>query len=33
MISKLTLFVPPVGPQLFDAFGLPLTLADDTGGD
>ena len=23
MISILTLFVPPVGPQLFDAFGLP----------
>jgi RNA polymerase sigma-70 factor (ECF subfamily) len=28
MISTLTLFVPPVGPRLFDAFGLPLTLPD-----
>jgi RNA polymerase sigma-70 factor, ECF subfamily len=28
MISSLTLFVPPVGPQLFDAFGLPLVLPD-----
>jgi len=26
MISTLTLFVPPTGPRLFDAFGLPLTL-------
>ena len=25
-ISALTLFVPPTGPQLFRAFGLPLTL-------
>jgi len=29
MISALTLFVPPVGPQLFDAFGLPPVLSDD----
>ena len=28
MISTLTLFVPPAGPQLFHAFGLPLTLPD-----
>jgi|SRR5262245_26073804 len=28
MISTLTLFVPPTGPQLFQAFGLPLILAD-----
>ena len=27
-ISTLTLFVPPTGPQLFPAFGLPLTLPD-----
>jgi hypothetical protein len=27
-ISTLTVFVPPVGPRLFDAFGLPLTLPD-----
>jgi len=26
MISTLTLFVPPTGPRLFDAFGLPLSL-------
>jgi RNA polymerase sigma-70 factor, ECF subfamily len=29
IISTMTLFVPPVGPHLFDAFGLPLTLPDD----
>jgi RNA polymerase sigma-70 factor (ECF subfamily) len=29
LISAATLFVPPVGPQLFDAFGLPLTLPND----
>ena len=28
MISTLTLFVPPTGPRLFDAFGLPLSLPD-----
>jgi RNA polymerase sigma-70 factor (ECF subfamily) len=28
MISSLTLFVPPVGPQLFEAFGLPRILPD-----
>jgi RNA polymerase sigma-70 factor (ECF subfamily) len=28
MISTLTLFVPPTGPRLFHAFGLPLTLPD-----
>src|SRR5262249_33945209 len=27
MISRLTLFVKPDAPRLFDAFGLPLTLA------
>jgi RNA polymerase sigma-70 factor, ECF subfamily len=29
MISTLTLFVPPTGPRLFQAFGLPLSLPDD----
>ena len=29
MISALTLFVEPVGPRLFSAFGLPLVLADE----
>jgi RNA polymerase sigma-70 factor (ECF subfamily) len=33
LISAATLFVPPIGPQLFDAFGLPLTLPDDTGAE
>jgi len=28
MISTLTLFVPPTGPRLFEAFGLPLSLPD-----
>jgi RNA polymerase sigma-70 factor (ECF subfamily) len=28
MISTLTLFVPPTGPRLFEAFGLPLILPD-----
>jgi RNA polymerase sigma-70 factor (ECF subfamily) len=28
-ISRLTLFYKPDGPRLFDAFGLPLELADD----
>jgi RNA polymerase sigma-70 factor, ECF subfamily len=32
MIASLTLFVPPVGPQLFEAFGLPAALPDDAGG-
>jgi RNA polymerase sigma-70 factor (ECF subfamily) len=27
-IASLTLFAKPTGPQLFDAFGLPLTIAD-----
>jgi RNA polymerase sigma-70 factor (ECF subfamily) len=27
-ISALTLFVGPLGPRLFPAFGLPLTLPD-----
>jgi len=27
----LTLFFRPLGPQLFNAFGLPLTLPDDAG--
>lgn len=31
-ISRLTLFFKPVGPQLFGAFGLPLTLAEDAPG-
>jgi RNA polymerase sigma-70 factor (ECF subfamily) len=31
-ISSLTLFVPPVGPQSFDAFGLPPVLSDDASG-
>ena len=26
LISTLTLFVPPTGPRLFHAFGLPLSL-------
>ncbi len=28
MISTMTLFVPPTGPRLFHAFGLPLSLPD-----
>jgi RNA polymerase sigma-70 factor (ECF subfamily) len=28
MISRLTLFVKPAGPSLFQAFGLPLVFAD-----
>jgi RNA polymerase sigma-70 factor (ECF subfamily) len=28
LISTLTIFVPPTGPQLFGAFGLPLILPD-----
>jgi RNA polymerase sigma-70 factor (ECF subfamily) len=28
VISTLTLFVPPTGPRLFQAFGLPLSLPD-----
>jgi RNA polymerase sigma-70 factor, ECF subfamily len=28
LISRLTLFVEPVGPRLFPAFGLPLVLPD-----
>jgi RNA polymerase sigma-70 factor, ECF subfamily len=31
MISTLTLFVEPTGPQLFDAFGLPLVLTEAAG--
>ena len=27
-IASLTLFAKPTGPQLFDAFGLPLTITD-----
>ena len=27
LISKATVFVPPTGPRLFPAFGLPLTLS------
>jgi RNA polymerase sigma-70 factor, ECF subfamily len=29
IISTLTLFTPPVGPQLFPAFGLPLSIPND----
>ena len=32
VISSLTLFVPPVGPKLFDAFGLPAALPQNAGG-
>ena len=28
MISTMTVFGPPVGPNLFNSFGLPLILAD-----
>ena len=31
-IFGMTLFIPPAGPRLFPAFGLPLVLADDAGG-
>ena len=31
LISRLTLFVKPAGPDLFHAFGLPLTLPDAAG--
>jgi len=30
-ISRLTLFVPPTGPRLFDAFGLPAGLPNPAG--
>jgi hypothetical protein len=33
MISTLTLFVPPTGQRLFDAFGLPLILPDAASGE
>jgi RNA polymerase sigma-70 factor, ECF subfamily len=32
-IATLTLFVPPAGPRLFDAFGLPHSLADAAAGE
>jgi hypothetical protein len=32
-IGTLTAFVPPTGPQLFPAFGLPLFLPDATRGE
>jgi len=32
-ISKLTVFVPPTGPQLFPAFGLPLILPNAASAD
>jgi RNA polymerase sigma-70 factor, ECF subfamily len=32
-ISALTLFAKPTGPQLFDAFGLPLILPDTASAD
>jgi hypothetical protein len=28
VISTLTLFVPPLGPRLFHAFGLPLVIPE-----
>jgi RNA polymerase sigma-70 factor, ECF subfamily len=28
IISTLTLFVPPLGPRLFHAFGLPLVIPE-----
>ena len=28
-IATLTIFTPPVGPGLFEAFGLPYALADE----
>ncbi len=28
LISRLTLFVEPAGPSLFNAFGLPLVLPE-----
>ncbi len=33
IISTLTAFVPPVGPRLFDAIGLPLILPETAGAD
>jgi hypothetical protein len=33
MISTLTPFELPIGPQLFQAFGLPLVFADDRGAE
>lgn len=33
LISSLTLFVKPDGPQLFRAFGLPLILPEGTGAE
>ena len=33
MISTLTLFVPPTGPRLFHAFGLPPGFADAASGE
>jgi RNA polymerase sigma-70 factor (ECF subfamily) len=30
-IATLTMFVPPIGPRLFEAFGLPLVVADNSG--
>jgi RNA polymerase sigma-70 factor, ECF subfamily len=33
MISTLTMFVPPTGPHLFHAFGLPLILMDAAGAE
>jgi RNA polymerase sigma-70 factor, ECF subfamily len=33
MISTLTLFVPPTGPHLFPAFGLPLSLPAAASGE
>ncbi len=33
IISTLTAFVPPAGPRLFDAFGLPLILPETAGAE
>jgi RNA polymerase sigma-70 factor (ECF subfamily) len=33
LISAVTAFLPPTGPNLFPAFGLPMFLPDAAGGD
>ena len=33
LISALTVFVGPLGPRLFPAFGLPLTVLDAAGAE
>jgi len=32
LVSTATIFVPPTGPRLFSAFGLPLRISDTVGG-